>query len=392
MTTNFDEIFERRGTGSIKWSFYDPDVIPLWVADTDFRSPEPIIRALKERAEHGFFGYEFDSKPVREILVGRMKSRYNWEIPTESIYFLPNLVSALNFVSSGFTEPGDDVIMQTPAYPPFLGAPGNSGRNAVTADLILSQEGSIIRYDMDFAAFEAAITPRTKVFLLCNPHNPVGRMWTREELEKIAEICLRHDLLVCSDEIHCELIMDAGRKHIPFATLSPEIAARTITLMSPSKTFNLPTVEFAFGIITNPDLYKRLEKATAGFLPHPGGLAFAAAQAAYTECEDWVAELLPYMRANRDYVIDYVQQHFPQVTITCPEATYLGWMDWRKAGIGDKPYDFFLEKARVAFSDGAIFGKAGEGFLRINLGTPRSNLTEALERMRAAIESASARA
>jgi cysteine-S-conjugate beta-lyase len=390
-TTNFDKIYERRGSGAIKWDNYDPDVIPLWVADTDFRSPEPIIRALRERVEHGFFGYQFDSKPVRETIVGRMKARYNWEISTESVFFLPNLVSALNFVSTAFSQPGDDVLMSTPAYPPFLSAPGNGGRTAITADLALTQQGSLIRYEMDFDAFEAAITPRTKVFLLCNPHNPVGRMWTRAELEKMAEICLRHDLIICADEIHCELIMDADKKHVPFATLSQEIAARTITLMSPSKTFNMPTVEFAFGVITNADLYKRLETATAGFLPHPGGLAFAAAQAAYTECEDWVAELLPYLRANRDFAVDYVQKHFPDVGITCPEATYLAWLDWRKASIGDKPFDFFLEKARVAFGDGAIFGKAGEGFVRLNLGTQRSVLAEALERVRAAVESSTAK-
>ncbi len=386
MTYNFDEQIERRGTDSIKWNYYDPDVLPLWVADTDFRTPEPIIRALHERAEHGFFGYMFDSKPVRETITARMHSRYNWEIPPESLVFLPNLVSALNFVSLAFSDAGGDVLMQTPVYPPFLHAPTNGGLNTITSDMLLKVNGQLLNYEIDFDAFEAAITPNTKVFLLCSPHNPVGRVWTRDELQKMADICLRHDLIICSDEIHCELIL-GDTPHIPIASLSPEIAARTITLMAPSKTFNMPTLEFGFAVITNVELFKRFEKVTNGFLPHPGALAFAAAQAAYSSCDDWLAELLPYLKGNRDFLVEYVQKHFPQVKTTCPEGTYLAWLDWRSAGIGDKPFDFFLEKARVAFNDGGAFGKAGEGFIRVNFGTQRAILTEALDRVRAAVES-----
>lgn len=381
MTFNFDTVFQRRGSGAIKWDMYDADVLPMWVADMDFRSPEPVIRALHERVEHGFFGYEFDSQPLREILVARMAAQHHWQIRAQDIKFLPNLVSALNWVTAAYSEPGDDILMLTPSYPPFLSAPLNAGRNQVTCDLKLSRDDQIIRYDIDFEAFEAAITPRTKVFLMCNPHNPVGRMWTRAELERMAEICLRHKLVICSDEIHCDLILD-DKEHISFATLGPEVAARTITLLSPSKTFNLPTLEFALAVATDESLLKQLQKTTSDFLPHPGALALRGALAAYGECQEWHDALLPYLKANRDYLLDYVRQNFPQVGITCPEATYLAWLDWRLAELPDTPFNFFLEKARVAFADGAVFGKAGEGFVRLNFGTPRELLHEGLERVR----------
>lgn len=386
MPTQFDNIIERRSFDSFKWNLFDADVIPMFVADMDFRSPEPILRALHDRVEHGLFGYHFNSPQVRQTIADRVKTRYNWDIKPEALQFSPNLVSALNFVCRAFApETNDEVIMLTPAYPPFLGAPGNNGRTAVTADLSIVKTGQIMRYEIDFDAFEALITPNTKVFMLCNPHNPVGRAWSRAELERLAEISLRHNLIVCSDEIHCDLLLE-GTQHIPLATISPEIADRTITLMSPSKTFNMPTLGFAQIIATNETIFKQFEKATWGFLPHVGALGFAAAQAAYTECQPWLDELLPYLQSNRDFLVNYVQQHFPSVGITCPEATYLGWMDWRDAGLPDAPAKFFLENARVALGDGAGFGKAGEGFTRLNFGTPRSVLTEALERIRAAAE------
>ncbi|MBL8162781.1 MAG: aminotransferase class I/II-fold pyridoxal phosphate-dependent enzyme, partial [Anaerolineae bacterium] len=241
-----------------------------------------------------------------------------------------------------------------------------------------------LRYEIDFDAVEQAITPRTKILLLCNPHNPVGRMWTRADLERLAEIALRHNLVIISDEIHCDLILD-GTAHIPMATLGPEVAARCMTLLSPSKTFNTPTLGIAVTITENEELRKRFEKVTAFYLPHPGAIGFAAALAAYTQCQDWLDALLVHLKSNRDFLVETVSASLPSVAITLPEATYLAWLDFRDHNLPDGPYKFFLERGRVALSDGAAFGTAGEGFARLNFGTPRATLAEALERMRTAL-------
>jgi len=382
---DFDTVIERRSTGSAKWSQYG-DALPLWVADMDFRSPEPILRALHERIDHGVFGYQMDSPRLRDILVERLETRYGWTIMPKDIQFVPNLVSATNAVIRAYAEPGDGVLILTPAYPPFLSAPKNSGHQGILPELVATQQGQILHYEIDFDAFEAVITPDTKVFLLCSPHNPTGRVWTRRELERLAEICLRHDLIICADEIHCDLLAE-GRQHIPFATLSPEVAARTITLMSPSKTFNIPTLHFAFAVAQNPEVLARFQATTKEIVPSPGAIGFTAAEAAYAECQDWLDALLVYLEGNRNYLIHYVQEHFPQVKITRPEATYLAWMDWRAVGLPDSPFKFFLERAEVAFGDGAQFGQVGEGFVRVNYACPRATLTEALERVRAAVKS-----
>ncbi len=384
-TTVFDTLIERRTSGCLKWNAYDEDVLPVWVADMDFHSPEPILKALHQRVDHGVFGYQFDDPPVRQVIAQRMNERYGWSVETRDIVFVPNLVSALNFVCTAYAEPGDEVLMSTPVYPPFIVAPGNSGRVATMVDMPIVRSGQQMRYEIDFDAFEAAITPRTKLFILCSPHNPVGRAWTRPELERLAEICLHHNLTIVSDEIHCDLLLDP-LQHIPLASLSPEVAARTITLMSPSKTFNLPTLGFAFAIAQNETVRQQFEKATAWFLPHPGALGYTAALAAYRDCQPWLDELLVYLRGNRDFMADFLQSHLPQIPYTHPEATYLAWLDFRALNLPASPYQVMLEKARVAFNDGAAFGKAGEGFVRLNLGTSRERLREVLERVRAVVE------
>jgi len=387
MSYNLDELIERRSVGGIKWNLFDQDVLPAWVADMDFRSPEPILRALHTVVDHADYGYYFDAPRLRDLLTQRLAQRYNWSVQPKDFQFLPNLVSALNFVSMAFTDPGDEVIMLTPAYPPFVSAPGNSGRVPIYVDLATTLDGQHLRYEIDFDAFEAAITPRTKVLLFCNPHNPVGRMWSRADLERIAEICLRHNILISSDEIHCDLILN-GAQHTPMASLAPEVARRTITLMSPSKTFNTPTLGFAFAVAQDETVYNTFAKSTAYFLPHPGAFGFAGAYAAYSECQPWVDEtLLPYLKGNRDFMVDYIRQHLPQLTFTIPEATYLGWLDWRALNLpGESPFHFFLEKARVAFNDGSAFGDAGKGFTRVNFATQRQRLQEIMDRVRAVVE------
>ncbi|MEO8609843.1 MAG: PatB family C-S lyase [Chloroflexota bacterium] len=382
---DFDTYVERRNTGSAKWDYFG-DVLPLWVADSDFRCPEPVLRAMHERVDHGIFGYQMDSPRLREILVERMASHYGWIIEAKNITFLPNLVSALNVSARAFAEPGESVLMNSPIYPPFISAPKNGGREAIFAELAQIQQGQIIRYEIDFDRLEAAVTPSTKVFLLCNPHNPVGRVYEKWELEKLADFCMRHNLIICSDDIHCDLIFD-GYRHQPIAALAPEVAARTITIMAPSKTFNMPTLGFGFAIAQSEDILKRFQTASDGIMAHPGAIGYVAAEAAYGQCQDYVDALMVYLEGNRNYLLRYFEENFPQVPITRPEGTYLAWSDWNALNLPEAPFKFFLEKAKVAFSDGASFGKPGEGFLRINFACPRATLTEALERVSAAIAS-----
>ena len=384
MTYNFDEIIERRGSGSYKWEDYDADVLPLWVADMDFAAPEPVIRALHERIEHGVFGYGRPLPELLQVICERMEELYRWTVTPDQLVFLPGLVTGLNVVSRAIGKPGEGVLVQTPVYPPFLKAPLNQGRLLDIAELVVKREGRLLHYEVDYDAFEAAITPRTRLFMLCNPHNPVGRCYTRAELTRMAEICLRHNLVICSDEIHCDLLLD-NASHLPLATLSPEIADRCITLMAPSKTFNLAGLKCSFAIVPNPELRQRLAFVAESMALRVNVLGYIAALAAYRDGADWLAELQCYLTANRDFLVNYVLEYLPGLSTTVPEATYLAWFDCRAAGIGSDPFLFFLNQAQVALNDGIHFGQGGDGFVRLNFGCPRSILVQALERMRAAL-------
>ena len=384
MPYNFDQPINRRHTDSSKWGYYDDDILPMWVADMDFRSPEPVIQALRERVDHGVFGYSLLPADLPEIICARMQHLYQWEVRPEQVLFLPGVVSAFNLFCRAFGEPGSGALMQTPVYTPILDAPANHGQAANMAELAMTRNGHTLYYEIDYDLFAAAITPQTRVFLLCNPHNPVGRSYTRQELTRLAQICERHDLIICSDEIHCELVMN-DHVHLPIAAISPEISKRCITLMAPSKTFNIPGLGFSFAIAQNPELREKFKNAGKGITPYVKTLAATAARAAYTAGEEWRLALLQYLTANRDYLVDYIQQYLPHIRTTVPEATYLAWLDCRETGIKGNPYKFFKKKAQVAFSDGASFGPGGEGFVRLNYGCPRAQLTEALERMKQAI-------
>lgn len=380
MAFDFDNSPDRWGTDSGKWSAYAPDVLPMWVADMDFASPPAIVEALQERVAHSVFGYGGDNTKLRAALVERMARLYGWEIEPTSIVFLPGLVSGLNVVSRAVGEPGDGVVVHTPVYGPFLSAPVNQERILRVAPLVAVQNGQYLDYTVDYGRFDAVTDEKTRLFILCNPHNPVGRAFRRDELEKMAEVCERHDLVICSDEIHCDLLM-GDVKHTPIASLAPEIAQRTITLMAPSKTFNVPGLGFSLAIVPNPALRKQVEKAAMGIVPHTNILGVVAAEAAYTRCDDWLAELNAYLTANRDYAVAYLQRELPKVRVTCPEATYLLWIDCRDLGIEGTPSDFFLKQAKVAVNDGKWFGEGGEGFVRLNYGCPRHILQQGLERM-----------
>ncbi|QQS52940.1 MAG: PatB family C-S lyase [Candidatus Competibacteraceae bacterium] len=383
MICDFDQPLTRYGSDSLKWQRYG-SALPLWVADMDFAAPEPVLAALHERVAHGIFGYGAPPEELTETICARMADLYRWTVTPEQIVYLPGLVCGLNVVCRAVGEPGDGVLVQTPVYPPFLAAPGHQDRRLVTAELSAEQRDGRLHYRFDAEAFATAIDSRTRLFILCHPHNPVGRAFGVEELTRLAEICERRDLVVCSDEIHCDLLLD-GRRHTPLAALSPDIARRCITLMAPSKTFNIPGLGASFAIIQHPDLRQRFKQAMRGIVPDVNILALTAALAAYRHGGEWLRALLAYLAANRDFLIDHIARHWPDIDVTVPEATYLAWLDCRNAGIAGNPQRFFLERAGVALNDGATFGPGGEGFVRLNFGCPRATLAEGLERMGAAL-------
>ena len=381
MTYDFDGRTNRRRSDSLKWNQYDDDVLPMWVADMDFRSPDPVIRAMHERVDHGVFGYGWVPPDLGEVIVERLQRLYDWQVSPQELVFLPGAVTSFNLVCHAMGAPGDGVLMQTPIYFPMLWAPSGAGLTNDEMELTRVPDGS---YAIEFGLFERAITDRTRIFMLCNPHNPIGRVFRREELEQMAEICLRHDILICSDEIHCDLVFQ-GSRHVPIATLAPEVADRTITLMAPSKTFNLPGLKCSVAIVQNAELRKKLQDTHMGLVHGVNVMGVAAAVAAYREGQPWLDELLRYLEANLDLLVEYVGAHLPGISMSRPEATYLAWLSCHEAGIPGKPDEFFLNEARVAFNDGAIFGRGGEGFVRLNFGCPRSVLVEALDRMKNAL-------
>ena len=379
---DFDRVIDRRATDSNKWRKFGPDVLPLWVADMDFPSPPAVVAALQARVAHGFFGYLTESPELPAVVAERVTKRYGWRVSPEAVVLVPGVNVANNFAGSALAAPGEDILLHTPAYPPILRAAGNLGR--VRREHVLTRD-TTGRYVVDLDAFAAAITPRTKVFMLCNPHNPVGRVYGRTELESMAAACLKRDLWIVADEIHCDLLLD-GRQHVPMASLSPEIERRTITFMAPSKTFNLPGLKCAVAIVPDPALRERLTTTMGDLMSKPNILGHTAAVAAYRDGDEWLEALLPYLAANRDFLVDYVRTKLPGVTVAPAEATYLAWLDCRGARIpGGDPCTFFLERARVALNDGRLFGPGGEGFVRLNFGCPRALLGEGLERMRGAL-------
>ena len=381
---NFDTCLDRCATDSIKWRKFAADVLPMWVADMDFISPEPVVRALRERVEHGVFGYPQEPPELRELIVARMTERYHWQIQAEDIVFLPGVVGGFNLACHSIALSGTDtlpgVLVQPPVYPPFLSAPAQAGLSRQEAELVCNPDGS---YSIDWESFEAAITDQTRLFLLCNPHNPVGRVFRQDELAHMAEICLRRGVLICSDEIHCDLVFP-GHTHIPIASLDTEIAQHTITLMAPSKTFNIAGLECSYAIIQNAEIRQRYQDARHGLVSGVNMLGWVAAQAALRDGQDWLEQVLVYLQVNRDYLVDTLKDGFPSIKMVKPEGTYLAWLDCRGTGI-ENPYEFFLEKGRVALFPGNYFGQGGAGFVRLNFGCPRAMLADALQRMQAAL-------
>ena len=373
----FDQPIERRDSDSIKWGKYaGRDILPLWVADMDFAAPPAVIDVLQQRIAHGVFGYGRPWSSLMESVLAHLEGEYDWAIEPEWIVWLPGLVTGLNVACRAVTG---EVLTATPIYPPFLSAPRFSGRKLNRVELACSDG----RWRWDKIALQNASTAATELFLLCHPHNPVGRCWSREELVDLAAFAEQNDLIVCSDEIHCGLVLDAGKRHIPFASLSPDAAKRSITLMAPSKTYNIPGLGCAFAVIPDAALRHRFLRAMDGIVPHVNVLGLAACEAAYRDCGAWHDELIAYLRGNRDRVAAAVDAEIGAKTGHV-EATYLAWIDVRELGLVDPTAHF--EAHGLGLSDGADFG--APGWLRLNFGCPRATLDEALARFAAGCKAA----
>lgn len=393
MTYDFDRVVDRRSTNSVKWQLYGPGILPLWVADMDFPAPEPILEALQRAVDHGIFGYEMASRDLGATVAARMESLYGWKAPPESVVATPGVIAGFVAAAHALCAAGDGILVQPPVYPPFLSVHEKAGLVRQDAPLARQDAHSHrMAYALDWSAFEEAFGSHgthTGMFLLCNPHNPTGQMYTRDELTRMAQACLAHGAFIVSDEIHSELLLGDAR-HVPIASLDPAIAARSITLVAPSKTYNIPGLFCAFAIVPDPGLRERYKKTIERMAMHVGSPGLLAARVAYSgACDDWLADLRVYLAANRDFLVDFVGRELPGIRTTVPSATYLAWLDCndliRSGRVAGSPHKFFLHEAKVALNEGAEFGQGGQGFVRLNFGCPRATLAEALERMKTAL-------
>ncbi len=383
MQYDFDHVPDRHGTHSIKWDAFPADVLPLWVADTDFAVAPCIIEAIQKRLQHPIFGYTSDNEQLKTAVVNRMKKLYNWSITGEDIILVPGIVSGFNFACRAFAKPGESVIFQTPVYPPFFGAPNNNHLETIENPLIYDNEKR--KYLINFDHFDQAIKENTKLFILCNPHNPVGRVFTKEELYTLGNICLKHHVTVCSDEIHSDFIYK-GFHHTPIASINDDFAQNTLTFIAPSKTFNIAGLSCSIAIAQNPEIRKKFHTAIDGLCPFVTCLSQEAACAAYTSGNDWLAQQIAYLESNRDFLDQFIKDEMPSVSNNIIEGTYLAWLDCSKTNITGSPQKYFLEKAKVGLNDGKPFGESYEKFIRLNFGTNRSTLKEALERMASSLK------
>lgn len=387
---NFDKVIERRGTASVKWDqvetmFGQADILPMWVADMDFEAPPAAIEAMKERAAHGIFGYTYRSPSYLEAVASWQERRHQWSFDQSWIVGCPGVVTALSILVELMTEPGDNVMIQVPVYHPFYRIISSHGRNIVANQLVLTESG---RYELDLAEMERQIIEdKVKILILCHPHNPVGRVWTKEELTEIGNLCVKHGVFVLSDEIHGDIVYK-GHKHIPFASLSDAIAKQTVACIAPSKTFNIAGLHSSLAIIADPELRERFNFRLQTFaISMENCFAQVAVEACYRQGEQWLEELLAYLQQNIDVMEQFVANQLPGVKMYRPEGTYLAWFDCREISADPEMLkDLMFNKARVAFNEGSMFGAEGAGFLRVNFGTPRSLLLEGLERFEKALK------
>jgi cystathionine beta-lyase len=389
MDWNFDDTPAREGTNSIKYdlrkeTFGNPGLIPLWVADMDFATPGFIIDSLKKRLEHQILGYSFRPPHYFSSIIDWQIKRHSWNMEKEWITFCPGIVPALNLCTLAFTSPDDSIVVQPPVYFPFFSAVEGHGRKLIYNSL-LENNGE---WEMNFEELEKIACSKPRMIIISNPHNPVGRAWSREELSILAEKCLRNNILIVSDEIHCDLVMPQYN-HVPLAALSEEIAEITITCIAPSKTFNLAGLSTSSVIISNPSLRKSFSTMVEKLHVSGGNIFGAEASiAAYTHGEKWLDELVAYISSNARYISEYCQVNIPEIIPARLEATYLLWLDCRKFGMsGRELQDFFINRAGVGMNEGSTFGPGGEGFMRMNIACPKKTLTKALEQIEAAVSS-----
>ena len=388
MKYNFDEIIDRTGTSCVKWDiremfFKKQDVLPMWVADMDFKTPDFIVDAVKQRAEHPVYGYTIRPESYYTSLINWIDKKHRWKIDKDWVIFSPGIVPAVNMAVMAYTKPGDKIIVQPPVYFPFFGAVKDNGRQLVNNQLKLNNG----RYDMDFEDLEKQIDSRTRMVIISNPHNPGGSAWTKEELTRLGEICIKHNLILISDEIHSDLAIPPN-KHTVAANLSKEIAGVTVTMMAPSKTFNLARMASSSVIISNEklrnDFQIMLDRVHVGM----GNLfGMVASEAAYTHGEEWLNQMLTYVKGNIDFMEEYISKNIPKVKMIRPEATYMVWLDFRELAMdNDTLKQFIIERAGLGLNDGPVFGPGGEGFQRINLACPRAYVEEAMNRLENAIK------
>jgi len=365
--------------------FYPKDVLPMWVADMDFPAPAPVLSALHKAVDHGVLGYEMAMPPLKETVAARMDSLYGWKVKPDAVVAVTGIVSGFSVATRMACTPKKGVLVQTPVYNEFHEIKNNIGIPQLDAPFVKRVHGNVITYEIDWDIFEKQAR-KAGMFLLCNPHNPLGIIFSRKDLLRMAEICIQNNVLIVSDEIHSELLLD-DNKFTPMAKLSAEIAKHTITLVAPSKTFNVPGLFCGFAIIPDKDLRKRYEQELGRLRLHVSSLGLYAAQAAFSgQCDGWLNELRHYLTGNRDFLVEYVTRYMPEVRTTVPAATYLGWLDFTQTKIEGSAFEFFLKNARVAASEGRIFGESGAGHIRLNFGTSRKLLKEGLDKMRTALQ------
>lgn len=396
MKYDFDQICNRKDTDCLKWDMLDSvfgedDIIPLWVADMDFPVAEPVKQALKERVDHPFYGYTRPGAGIVDAVVKRMKDKFNWNIEPEWVVFTPGVVPALHIAIRSLTHPGDEVLLQQPVYYPFFPAVTGSGCQIVNNGLKLVDG----KYEIDFEDLEARLVPgsglgsnpnRIKTMIFCNPHNPVGRVWSKDEIAKIGKIAIDNGLVVISDEIHCEILFD-NHQHVPFATISKEFEQNCIICMSPSKTFNLAGLDVSSIIIPNKKIREDFINTQSGMVPGPNLFGLTALEAAYRHGDEWLEQVMAYIKENLDFLIDYIENKIPGIEVIKPQGTYLIWLDCRKLGMDNQELkNFMLKEAKVGLNDGFIFGKEGSGFVRMNIACPRTILKESLKRIDKAVE------
>jgi len=389
MKYNFDELVDRRNSDSVKWRELEEfqgekDVLPMWVADMDFKSSDEIIEALKTRVEHGVFGYPYIDDSFYESIINWIKNRYNWEIKKEWILFTPGVVMGLNIGVRELVEEGEKVLVQSPVYPPFYRVVNNNKRIVNNVPLIHNGE----KFVMDYENLEKKIDDDTKLMMLCSPHNPVGRVWTKEELIKLGDICINNNIIIISDEIHCDLTLK-GHKHIPLASISKELEERTITLMAPSKTFNIAGLHTSVAIIPNENLRNKYSRAIEimeiGNISIFGALAL---ETAYNHGGQWLKEVMEYIESNIDFAIDYINKNIPEIKVHKPEGTYLLWLDFRSLNkSSDEISEALIKNGKVYLNDGRPYGPGGEGYFRLNIACPRAILEDGLNRIEKAVKS-----